>query len=122
MPADPDPPTSPFVGQLLRVLAEEGRLVLAAEQADEVIAGLEHTLSEVRARLRLLRLWQQAPYQRVDDLPEEIARDVVDALFADQLAPGRLELATVELPKYIEALRQARQPTSPGDGPPMEIF
>lgn len=92
------------------MLAREGRLVLDAVQADEVIAGLERTLSAVRARLRIIRLWQQAPVPRLDELPDAVGRDVVNAVFADQLAPGRLELAVEEIPKYIEAVRRARRP------------
>jgi hypothetical protein len=106
--ADPDVPANPFAGELLLALAREGRLVLDAAQADRAIADLERTLSAVRARLRILRIWRQAPTQRVDELPDELAPDVVDALFADQLAPGRLELAATEIPTYIEALRRAR--------------
>jgi hypothetical protein len=40
-------------------------------------------------------------------------QDVVDAVFADQLAPGQLERAATELPKYIEALRRASTAGSP---------
>lgn len=97
-----------FAGELLLALAREGRFVLDAARADQAIADLESTLSTVRARLRLLRIWRDAPPQRVDEIPDELALDVVDAIFADQLAPGRLELAAAEIPKYIEALRQAR--------------
>ncbi len=108
MPAQPDASVSPFAGELFLRLASEGRLVVEETRADEVIAGLERTLSSVRARLRLIRLWQQDPTPRVGELPEELARDVVDAVFADQLAPGRLEQAAADLPKYIEAMRLAR--------------
>lgn len=108
MAAHPDVPASPFVGELLLTLAGDGRLVLDAVRADEAIARLERTLSAVRARLRVIRLWQQAPVRQVDELPEGLSRYVVDAIFADLMAPDRLELATVELPKYIEALRRAR--------------
>jgi hypothetical protein len=109
VPAHPDLSTTPFAGELFLALADEGRLVLDAAQADEAIAGLERTLSRVRARLRIIRIWQQAPTQSVGELPDELAPVVIDAVFADQLAPGRLELATVEIPKYIEALRRARR-------------
>lgn len=109
MPAHSDVPTSPFAGELLLALADDGRLVLDPAHADEAIARLERTLSAVRARLRVIRLWQQTPTRQVDELPDELARYVVDAVFAEQLAPHRLELATVELPKYIEALRRARR-------------
>ncbi|MFV2023984.1 MULTISPECIES: hypothetical protein [unclassified Micromonospora] len=118
MPARPPATPNPFVGELLLILAGEGRLVLDPARADEAIAGLERTLSEVRARLRLIRIWQRAPLGQVDDLPDDVARDVVEAVFADQLAPGRLELAVIEIPKYIEALRRARgepPPTAAGD-------
>jgi len=115
MAAHPDVSTSPFVGELLLTLADDGRLVLDAVRADEAIARLERTLSAVRARLRVIRLWQQAPTRQVDELPDALSRYVVDAIFADLLAPDRLELATVELPKYIEALRRARRLVPPGD-------
>ena len=115
MAAHSDVPTSPFAGQLLLTLAGDGRLVLDAARADEAIARLERTLSAVRARLRVIRIWQQPPVPRVDELPDELARYVVDAVFADQLAPDRLELAAVELPKYIEALRRARRLAEPGE-------
>jgi len=103
------PDTSPqlFAGELFLTLAREGRLVLEPDQADEVVADLEHTLSVVRARLRLLRLRQRFPGQRVSGLPETLAREVVDVAFAELLTPGRLEQAHVELPKYIEAMRRA---------------
>ncbi|WDZ83728.1 hypothetical protein [Micromonospora cathayae] len=118
MSADPPPPAGPFAGDLLLALAGDGRLVLDAAQADAAIADLEHTLSLVRERLRILRIWRQAPAQRVDEIPDDLASDVVDALLADQFAPGRLELAATELPRYIEALRRARRDT-PGPGRPV---
>ncbi|MCM4078039.1 hypothetical protein [Paractinoplanes hotanensis] len=105
MPARPDSTASPFAGELFRALADEGRLTLTAGQADAAIAGLELTLSEVRARLRILRSRDQTSPGRTGELSD----DVVDAVFADQLAPGRMELAMVEIPKYIEALRRARR-------------
>ncbi|MDY7085806.1 MAG: hypothetical protein SYR96_11940 [Actinomycetota bacterium] len=105
MPAGPDLTASPFAGELFQVLAAEGRLRLDAGQADAVIASLERTLAEVQARLRLLRGRQQVP----PGVQAELSDETVDAVFADQLAPGRLESAAVELPKYIEALRQARR-------------
>ncbi|WP_436536852.1 hypothetical protein [Actinoplanes sp. HUAS TT8] len=89
-------------------LADEGRLVMEARQADAVIAGLERTLSEVRARLRVIRIWQQMPTGWVDELRDDLADEVTTAVLTDQMAPGRLEQALVELPKYIEALRRAR--------------
>jgi hypothetical protein len=103
----PDTPRQLFAGELLLTLAREGRLVLEPDQADEVVASLEHTLSVVRARLRLLRIQQRLPRQRVSGLPEALAREVVDVAFAELLTPGRLEQAHAELPKYIEAMRCA---------------
>lgn len=113
MPPDAES-SAPFAGELFLTLAAEGRLVMDPVRADQAIAGLERTLSLIRARLRIIRIWQHSPTQRVDELPEELAKDVVDAVFADQLAPGRLEQAVTELPKYIEALRRARG-RRPGD-------
>lgn len=89
--------------------------MLDARQADAAIAELEHTLSAVRARLRILHIWRHAPIQRMDEIPADLVPDVVDAVLADQVAPGRLELAVTEIPKYIEALRQARR-VPPGAG------
>jgi hypothetical protein len=105
----------PFAGELFLNLAEEGRLVVDAGRADEAIAGLERTLAQIRARLRVIRIWQQVPAQRVDELPAELVQDVVDAVFVDQLAPGQLERAAAELPKYIEALRLASTGRAPRD-------
>ncbi|AGZ38806.1 hypothetical protein [Actinoplanes friuliensis] len=104
-----------FAGDLFLTLATEGRLVLDPVNADEVIAGLERTLAMIRARLRVIRIWQQLPVQQLDALPPELRQDVVDAVFVDQLAPGRLESAVAELPKYIEALRRARGLLPPVD-------
>lgn len=97
----------PFAGELFLDLAAQGRLVVDAVRADEVIAGLEGTLAQIRARLRVIRIWEQLPAQRVAELPAELVQDVVDAVFVDQLAPGQLERAAAELPKYIAALRRA---------------
>ncbi|PRY29544.1 hypothetical protein [Pseudosporangium ferrugineum] len=115
MPPDGDALPNPFAGELFLTLAAEGRLVLDPVSADETIAGLERTLSLIRARLRVIRIWEQSPTQRVDELPEELAQDVIDAVFADQLAPGKLEQAAAELPKYIEALRRACRYAQPGE-------
>ncbi len=99
----------PFAGDLLLALARQGRLVLDPAQADEAIAGLERTLSVVLTRLHTVQRCRQPAGPALDDLPAEAAATAVDALFAELLAPGRLELAAVELPKYIEALRSARR-------------
>lgn len=103
-----DTPSIPFAGELLRALAQDGRLVIDRVRADEVITGLERTLAQVRSRMQVIALWQQIPARRFAELPEALAQHVVDAVFVDQLAPGQLERAAVELPKYIEAIRLAR--------------
>jgi hypothetical protein len=99
----------PFAGDLFLLLADEGRLVVDAPQADEVIAGLRRTLDMLTTRLRLVHIWQQLPEPAVDDLPAELSQSLVDAVFVDQLAPGQLERAIAELPKYISALERARR-------------
>lgn len=108
MPEPSDFTTNPFAGELMLTLADEGRLVLDARQADRAIAGLERTLSEVRARLRVIRIWEQMPTGWLDELRDDHADEVTEAVLTAQMAPGRLEQAAVELPKYIEALRRAR--------------
>lgn len=107
-----DVAASPFAGELFLALAADGRLVVDGETADGVIAELQRTLALIRGRLRVLRIWQDQPGGRLQELPDELARDVVDAVFADQMLPGQLERAVVELPKYIEAFRRARRPVA----------
>ena len=98
-----------FAGELFLTLATEGRLTVAAEQADEIIAGLERTLDTIKARLCVVRIWHRRTGLIMDDLPPELVQPVADAVFVDQLAPGQLERAVIELPKYIRALRLARR-------------
>ena len=99
-----------WTGELFLSLATEGRLVVDAARADEMIADLEVTLDMITARLRVLRIWQDEPGPTVDDLPPQLAQSLIDVVFAEQLAPGQLERAEAELPKYIRALRVARRP------------
>jgi hypothetical protein len=105
-------PPEEFAGELFLSLADQGRLVVDADRADRLIADLESTLLLLGARLRLLRSWQCSP-AGLDDLAPEVVDSVVDAVFADQLAPGRLERAVTELPKYLAALRRARRDPPP---------
>jgi len=98
-----------FAGELFLTLATEGRLVVDSERADELIADLENTLAVLKARLLVLEDWKQNPAPAVEKLPAELAETVVDAVFADQLAPGRLARAAVELHKYVAALKVARR-------------
>jgi hypothetical protein len=98
-----------FAGELFLTLAIEGRLVVDSQRADALIADLEQTLAVLHARLRVLEVWHQHPTPTIGKLPPEVAETVVDAVFVDQLAPGRLERAAVELPKYVAALKAARQ-------------
>ncbi|WP_249998641.1 hypothetical protein [Actinoplanes sp. M2I2] len=104
-----------FRGELFLRLADEGRLVVDAARADEAIAGLERTLVEIESRLRILRAWRQDPVPPAGGWPEEDTPSVVEVLFADQVAPGQLERAATEIPKYIEALRRARPGLTGGD-------
>jgi len=97
-----------FAGELFLTLATEGRLVLDPCAADDAIAGLERTLDVLLARLQLVRTWEHEPHPPAGDL----APGVVDAVFAEQLAPGRIEQAVRELPKYIHALHLARRPAA----------
>ena len=108
MPAK-DAIEQPYAGELFRTLAEQGRLVLEPDVADEVIAGLEQTLEVITARLRVIEMWERLPGPVIDDLPPELAEAVTDAVFAEQLAPGHLQRAADELPKYVEAIRLARR-------------
>jgi hypothetical protein len=103
----------PFAGDLFMSLAAEGRLVVDAVRADELIADLERTLDMITTRLRLVQIWHRLPEPAVDELPEALSQNVVDAVFVDQLAPGQLERAVDELPKYIQALRAARRLATP---------
>jgi hypothetical protein len=99
----------PFAGDLFMSLAAEGRLVVDAVRADELIADLERTLDMITTRLRLVQIWHGLPEPAVDELPEALTQTVIDAVFVDQLAPGQLEHAVDELPKYIQALQVARR-------------
>jgi hypothetical protein len=98
-----------FAGELFLALATEGRLVVESDRADQLIADLEQTLAVLRARLRVLEVWHQHPAPAIEKLPPEVADSIVDAVFAEQLAPGRLERAAEELPKYLAALKVARR-------------
>jgi len=104
----------PFAGDLFMSLASQGRLVIDAVRADEMIADLDRTLDLINTRLRLVQIWRQLPEAAVDQLPAELTQPVVDAVFVDQLAPGQLERAAHELPKYIQALQVARR-LGPGE-------
>jgi hypothetical protein len=106
-------PDEAFAGDLLLALAAEGRLVLDADRADEVIAGLQETLNLLAARVRLLELWDRLSGPVLDDLDPDVERTVIDTVFADQLAPGRLREALRELPKYVEAFKEARRTAPP---------
>jgi hypothetical protein len=96
-------PAEPFAGDLFLTLAAEGRLVIDADRADALLAGLSRTLEQVQSRLRLVRIWHELPR------PAPLTPALVDAAFTDQLAPGRLEDAARELPKYIAAVQAAKR-------------
>src|SRR4051794_15646027 len=91
-----------YAGDLFVRLADQGRLVLDADEAEEVIARLERTLDALARRVGLVQAWRGG----VADgraLPQPVA----DAVFAEQVAPGGVAEALRELPKYVEALRRA---------------
>lgn len=96
-----------FAGDLFVRLAREGWLVLSPAQARPVIADLERTLAEVRARLRQAELAATLLEHIDTDVPPDVDQLIVDCAFAGQIAADRWEQALVELPKYILALRIA---------------
>ncbi|QFZ24638.1 hypothetical protein EKG83_32010 [Saccharothrix syringae] len=100
-------PPERFAGDLFLQLARRGWLVLEPAQARRVIIELEHTLDEVRSRLRRLELSRRLRDASGDDVAPDVDRLVVDAVFAGQLNSDSWERALVELPKYIEAMRIA---------------
>lgn len=101
MHASPDTATDGFAGELFLTLATEGRLVVDARQADELIAGLQRALCSVETRLRLA---EQCPEKAGGE-----SQELVDAVFMEQIAPGHLRRAADQIPKYIESLRRARR-------------
>ncbi|GAA1643203.1 hypothetical protein [Actinoplanes couchii] len=106
----PDESWSPFAGDLFLTLARRGCLTVEPARAQEILAGLEKTLSVVRARHEIL-CRRQPSGPRADELPEEPAGAVTDAVFVEQVAPGLTEKALAELPKYIESIRRAAEPS-----------
>lgn len=94
-----------YAGDLFLALADQGRLVLDADEAAQAIAGLERTLAALDDRVRQVEEWGAG---RAAGHP--LPQPVVDALFAEQLAPGAAAAARRELPKYLAALRRAARP------------
>lgn len=107
---EPRGTVEPFAGDLFLRLATEGWLVVSPEQAESVIADLEHTLAEVRALLRKTELSRTLRDAAHADVAPEVDRLIVDCAFAGQIAADRWEQALVELPKYIQAFRIAAGP------------
>lgn len=97
----------PFAGDLLLRLAVEGWLVLSREEAERIVAELESTLTQVRARLRRVSLSRRLLDLAGGDVPSDVDGLVVESAFAGQIAADRWEQALIELPKYIQALRIA---------------
>jgi 2-keto-3-deoxy-L-rhamnonate aldolase RhmA len=89
-----------FAGDLFLALAKDGRLVLDPGHAELVVAELEGTLDVVRDRLRMIAIRPPVDHPAA-------AQRAVDALFSEQIAPGQMERALRELPKYIQAFRIA---------------
>jgi hypothetical protein len=98
-------PVEGFAGDLFLRLARAGWLVITPEQAVPVIADLERTLDEVRARLRKAEL--SVTLLETADVSPDVDRLIVECAFAGQIAADRWEQAIVELPKYIQAFRIA---------------
>ncbi|WP_329791572.1 hypothetical protein V1227_06525 [Lentzea sp. DG1S-22] len=98
-----------YRGDLVLSLAEDGRLTLGVAEADELIAGIEHTLSLLRMREWGLQVWRQSSWRGRAEPESSVERFVFDAAFSEQIAPGRLEAALRELPKYLEAFQIARE-------------
>jgi hypothetical protein len=96
-----------FAGDLFLRLASEGRLKLDPAQAGRFIARLECTLLTVHFRLRTMQLLQSLRGREVNELPDGVVQQVVDVMLLDRLQPGTMAKAATEIPKYIEALRQA---------------
>ncbi len=95
----PEEGLAEFAGDLLLRLAVSGALVLERGHADTLIADLTEALAVVRR-------WRHAntcPRNRLAELGEVEEQLGFDAAFAEQVAPGRLDRALAELPKYIEA-------------------
>lgn len=103
-----DPAEEMFVGDLFVELAEQGRLVVDPGLAARLIDELEQTLAIVGERQQRVELARRNPPGTALEWAPGQQALVVDALFVEQVAPGRMERALVELPKYLEALRIAR--------------
>jgi hypothetical protein len=106
--------TSPaFAGDVFLAFAAQGRLVLDADEADEAIAGLERTLDLVSRRVQLLDAWRRR--EADPDFAGVVSQSIVDVVFAEVVAPGQLERALHELPKYLEAMRLAKRRPADSD-------
>jgi hypothetical protein len=97
-----------YGGDLVLSLAEDGRLALGVAEADELIAGLEHTLMVLRLRECGMQVWQRPSWREVGECFPAVEQFVDDVAFVEQIEPGRLEAALRELPKYLEAFRIVR--------------
>jgi hypothetical protein len=95
------PSADGFAGDLFLALARNGSLVLDPGQAANVIADLQDTLEVVRDRMRVLASRTPGDHHHL------ASQHTVDALFTELLAPGQMERALDQLPKYIQALRIA---------------
>ena len=102
-----------FAGDLFLHLAAKGWLVVKPEEAARVIAELERTLEVVRSRAHRIEVSRRLRDAAGDDMPADVERLVVDAVFAEQVTSGSWEHALVELPKYIEAFRLAARNAPP---------
>jgi hypothetical protein len=98
----------PFAGDLFLELANDGRLVLDAAQADRVIAELEHTIELVSAQLCRAELAWRLPLAAVRELLPATEGLITNAAFVEQVCPGQFERALDELAKYVKAFKIAK--------------
>ena len=97
-----------FAGDLFLTLAADGRLVLDADQADRLIADLEHTIELVNAQVCRAELALRLPLAAVRELLPTTERLITNAAFAEQMCPGQFERALDELAKYVKAFKIAK--------------
>src|SRR5258708_3008678 len=88
-----------FSGDVFLELAASGVLVLDPVHADSLVDDLRAALDVVRARILVNELFATQPRLPLGDLVPEVADAVADAAFAEQVAPGLMEMSLVELPK-----------------------
>lgn len=110
------PPRCEFAGDLFLSLASRGMFVLEPRSADRFIAQMSAALDQVRVRCGLIKLLGGNPVGSLAAEDEVAEQALFDIAFAEQVAPGRLDQAMVELPKYIQAFEIAKKAWRPPQG------